>query len=334
MFIKKVLLFLSIIHAIYRGFVDSLKGAIVLFYMDKQINEKLVKKSPIITDLRKRDLVTHSPSKHSSQQRESKVLKRTIECCAFNGGVFWASILIFDYGLLPFLQYLFILIFGHSSSTALTVWSWIQPFLSFIFGTVWVLPLFLLSRIVNSLWFQDIADSAYRYRQGRPMLLSSVSKLIADTLFSILVQALFLGQGMLVSKVPLPLLGELLALVHMCLLYALYAFEYKWFNMGWELHRRLTFIEGNWPYFVGFGLPLAVLTQLPNSYFTRYDTNCSITHFTSGCVFSILFPLFIVSGNEAEPVIGVCDYPLKLFSPVIAIANTLFNRTIGRAHRR
>lgn len=302
--------------------MDSLRGAIVLFYMDKQINEKLVGKSPTIVELRKRDSAVHSPSKHSNQKRESKVLKRTVQCCALNGGVFWASILIFEYGLLPFLQYLLNIIFGHSPGMALTVWSWTHPFLSLTFGTVWVLPLFLLSRIVNSLWFQDIADSAYRYRQGRPMLLSSVSKLIADTLFSILVQGLFLVQGMLVSKIPLPLLGELLALVHMCLLYALYAFEYKWFNMGWELHRRLTFIEDNWPYFVGFGLPLAVLTQLPNSYFI------------SGCVFSILFPLFIVSGNEAEPVIGVCDRPLKLFSPVIAIANTLFDRTIGRAQRR
>jgi hypothetical protein len=41
---------------------------------------------------------------------------------------------------------------------------------------------------------QDIADSAYRYSRGRPQLLSSVSKLIADTLFSVLVQALFLVQ--------------------------------------------------------------------------------------------------------------------------------------------
>lgn len=47
----------------YRGFVDSLKGAIVLFYIDKQINEKLVRKSPTRTDLRRRDLVTQSPSK-------------------------------------------------------------------------------------------------------------------------------------------------------------------------------------------------------------------------------------------------------------------------------
>lgn len=126
---------------------------------------------------------------------------------------------------------------------------------------------------------QDIADSAYRYRQGRPLSLSSVSKLVADTLCGVLVQALFLAQGMLVSRIPLPPIGEALALIHMCFLYALYSFEYKWFNMGWELHRRLTFIEGNWPYFVGFGLPLAVLTQLPSSYVVRQASKCLIRKF-------------------------------------------------------
>ncbi|XP_076685093.1 EI24 domain-containing protein tank isoform X1 [Andrena cerasifolii] len=311
----------GIIRAIYRGFADSLEGAVVLFYMDKRVNAKLCKQSPSKPEIHKKDTALLHNATKRNQFRESKVLKRTIQCCMLNGGVFWASILIFECGLLPFLKYLLTIIFGHSPM-GMTVWSWTKPFLSLTFGTVWVLPLFLLSRIVNSLWFQDIADSAYRYRQGRPLLLSSVSKLVADMLFNILVQALFLGQGMLVSRIPLPLVGDILALIHMCLLYALYAFEYKWFNMGWELHRRLSFIERNWPYFVGFGLPLAILTQLPNSYVV------------SGCVFSILFPLFIVSGNEAEPVTGVCDCPLKLFSPVIAIANTLFNKTIGPAQRR
>lgn len=52
----------------YRGFVDSLKGAIVLFYIDKQINEKLDRKSPIRTDLRRRDQVAQSPSKSKHQR--------------------------------------------------------------------------------------------------------------------------------------------------------------------------------------------------------------------------------------------------------------------------
>lgn len=41
---------------------------------------------------------------------------------------------------------------------------------------------------------QDIADSAYRQRQGRPQLISSISKLVADVLISIFIQLLFLIQ--------------------------------------------------------------------------------------------------------------------------------------------
>lgn len=80
---------------------------------------------------------------------------------------------------------------------------------------------------------------------------------------------MFCFQSTLVSMLPIVFLGDVLCLVHMCMLYSLYSFEYKWFNMGWELHRRLTFIESNWPYFIGFGLPLAVLTALPSSFFNR-----------------------------------------------------------------
>lgn len=308
----------AIFCAAARGFGDSLKGTVAIFYLDKNIKEKAVNTSPnrnINTPSRRRDLHRET-SKASVREEEPKVLKRTLQCCALNGGVFWCSLLVFEYGLLPLLKYLLTVLFGHSSSTGKSLWSWMKLFLSWTFGVFWVLPLFLLSKIVNSLWFQDIADSAYRYSRGRPQLLPGFSKLIADTLFSVLIQALFLVQSTLVSMLPIVFLGDVLCLVHMCMLYSLYSFEYKWFNMGWELHRRLTFIESNWPYFIGFGLPLALLTALPSSFFN------------SGCVFSILFPLFIISGNEADPVTGACDYPLQLFSPVIAISNALFNRTI------
>ncbi|XP_047019337.1 etoposide-induced protein 2.4 homolog isoform X2 [Helicoverpa zea] len=292
--------------SLIKGFIDSLRGVTVLLYLDKEINERALSRSPP-TEFEN----TKNKQKQPKVKQESKVLTRVLQSCILNGFIFLLSILIFEYVLLPAVKYLVTVVFGHNPGVAHNVWAWMQPFLSMTFRMIWVLPLFLLSKLVNSLWFQDIADSAYRHRRGRPQFMSSVSKIIADSLFSLLVQALFLVQSMLVSMLPITYIGELLCLIHMCLLYSLYSFEYKWFNMGWELHKRLTFIESNWPYFLGFGLPLAVLTQIPQSYII------------SGCVFSIFFPVFILSGNEATPVIG-SEYPLRLFSPVVAISNGMF----------
>ena len=48
----------------------------------------------------------------------------------------------------------------------------------------------------------------------------------------------------------------------------------------------------------------------------------------AGCVFSILFPLFIVSGNQASIVSSPGVPALTVFNPTIAISNAIFSRTI------
>nr|CAG4640871.1 EOG090X06IP [Eulimnadia texana] len=304
----------DVVSAVLQGLWDSLRGCVSIFKMDRKQREHAVQK-------RQRSHVSALAHRETHKQEEPKILQRTLQCCALNGGVFWLSLLTF-YGLvLPLIQQLMMLGFELSGQTnfAKIVWSWTSPLLSATFSALWVLPLFVLSKVVNCLWFQDIADTAYKYSRGRPQLLPSVSKLIADMLFSMLIQALFLIQAMLVSLLPIAVFNTVLSTLHMCLLYSLYAFEYRWFNMGWELPKRLTFIENHWPYFVGFGLPLVLLTSWPTSYLV------------SGCVFSILFPLFIISGNEAVPVTGIGNFPLRLFSPVVALANALLHKTIGKS---
>uniref|UniRef100_A0A182IR80 Etoposide-induced protein 2.4 n=1 Tax=Anopheles atroparvus TaxID=41427 RepID=A0A182IR80_ANOAO len=307
---------------VLHGVLDSIKGITVVFYLDKEANSRYSQSG---TKAHLGNALPRTKESLSSQQHpssgslvskridESKVLKRVLQCSMLNGGIFLFSILFFEYIVLPglhlFLWYLF-----QNATTLTTVWGWMQPSLSLLFNSFWVAPLFLLSKIVNSLWFQDIADSAYKFRKGRPQLIPSISKLIADTLISLLIQILFLLQSTLIKylPVPVPFVCSVIYMVHMSLLCSLYAFEYKWFNMGWELHKRLTYIEQNWPYFLGFGLPLALLSELPNSMVI------------SGCVFSVLFPLFIISANEATPKVDVCETPLKLFSIVVALTNALF----------
>ncbi|RWS11374.1 etoposide-induced protein 2.4-like protein [Dinothrombium tinctorium] len=159
----------------------------------------------------------------------NNAFRRIFECGCLNGGLFLASIVAFQNVFLPSVYTFMEFLFGSSPGLLKSVWYWLQPLLSYTFGALWILPLFLLTRIVNALWFQDIADSAYK---GRPQSLRSISKLVADTLFSLVIQALFILQSLLVASLPLSFLGQCFSLFHLSLLYSLYSFEYKWFNMG------------------------------------------------------------------------------------------------------
>lgn len=60
----------GILGAVCRGFMDSLKGGVVLFYLDKEINDKLMRNSPAKSNHRRRETNSNqSPVKPSKQHR-------------------------------------------------------------------------------------------------------------------------------------------------------------------------------------------------------------------------------------------------------------------------
>jgi len=327
--------------AFTKGFADSLRGAVDLFLLDyrrvrqkeqkleqREIDRELLlnRESPardILNIAKKRAMERREREKQREltkpKKKEPNILERTVKCMLLNGAVFWTSILIFENIVLPLVQFIVNFFTAGSGDSA---WRYTEPVLSIAFSTLWVLPFFLLSKIVNAIWFQDIADLAFRSTQGRPLVQLSISIMIADTVISILVETIFLVQAKVVSLVPIQLLAAAANLVHQCMLHSLYSFEYKWFSQGLELHKRLDYVETNWPYFLGFGLPLAILTSLPSS------------QVIAGCLFSIIFPLFIVAGNQASIVSSPGVPALNIFAPTITISNAIFANTLYRGGSR
>ncbi|KAK2573781.1 Etoposide-induced protein 2.4-like protein [Acropora cervicornis] len=192
--------FRAIVLGFVYGFKDSVVGMTALLRLRSILEENQMEKQKIdmyssrrIRDRRQAD------RKAKSSVCMKEILSKILQCCVLNGGIFWMSIFLFENYIIPGLQICTQLIFNILSGAAphqsLWLWRWMGPFLSYLFSALWVLPLYWLSKPLNSLYYQ---------------------------LF-------FLVQAMLVSFIPV--VGPTLGFCHMCLLYSLYTFEYKWVNM-------------------------------------------------------------------------------------------------------
>ncbi len=95
----------------------------------------------------------------------------------------------------------------------------------------------------------------YSRSESSSSLSQSISRLIADLLFSIVIELLFLiqvsiahqnrllcvrtcihVQAMLVGLIPI--VGYYASVLHMAVLYSLYSFEYKWMYQGCHLNTK------------------------------------------------------------------------------------------------
>lgn len=322
----------SFILSFLCGFRDSFLGIILLITIDYgPVNGKVTSIHNQKSQQGQKEASSCNSKKSEDKTRKKdKVLPMLFQCCVLNGGVLLLSVLFFEKVMIPAVKNLLNLVTSIALSRKSTdsfLWQWVEPSMSFTFKYLWVIPLFWVCKILNCIWFVEIGDVAYRKKYGRPLstllsiiknesIFKALSRTTADILFSIKVELFFMIQAQLVSLTPYA--GSILSFGHMSLLYSLYAFEYTWMNFGWSVMKRLSYVERNWIYFIGFGTPLTVLTNICNS------------TVISACIFGIVFPLFILSGLEAKPEEEHNIFSLHLFSPVIWLTNKIFltSRTV------
>ena len=244
-----------------------------------------------------------------SSQKVRVIISR---CVILNGVIITLGMFLFGHFVRPLIQYMYgslyvAMISGDvdkfSSSLVQTV--------DVTFDVLWIVPLYWISKPINSLWFQEIADFLFKKtdtsRNHAAKKDNTPSGLIADFLFSVLVESIFLLQA--TFALSFPYIGYALCVFLLSVLYALYAFEYKWFGQGISIQERIHRVEKNWPYYCGFGISLCLLTLYP------------LSATISAAIFSLFFPVMIIGAHTTKAVLPSDHIPqIPLFILALRIA--------------
>ena len=225
-----------------------------------------------------------------------------MKCFVLNGVLFIGSVLVWDHVVKRLLQYLVV------DKNVLHFTEYLSKFLYYLF---WVWPIYAVSFLLSSLWYQDIAKhlsklvrSDVKSHGPQP----SLSTVIGRELYRTILFSIYLIQSsMLYYLNPLGL-GRPMSFVFASWLYSFYCFEYVWIRMGWSLERRLKFFEERWAYFLGFGLPCTLITFW-------------FPQMIGSGLFALVFPVFEIACFTVVPQpINISD---SIRLPVFSLCATL-----------
>jgi len=234
--------------------------------------------------------------------------KKKLFSCAALSMFIWGTICLFKSALMPSLSWL-------STDTRL------EYYLEKTFCTLWIVPLVLTSKIVCTLWFMETAESVFA-ASGRAKKApgARLADGIADLVFSLIIYFFFMLQAAAAKNIPIEGLNNLLYFLHLSLLHGWTAFEYKWYPMGIDIKKRIAMIETRWPYFFGFGCPLAFTAVISDN-------------ITSGCLFSILFPMSILASHLAKTPEPTPTGRFRIFGPTVYVADAFSSKVFSWLNR-
>lgn len=252
-------------------------------------------------------------------------------CLVFsaNLGLVIGSVILYSKGITPLLHHIFKDIDPELDN--------LSNYIVFLFYHAnWLVPIYLLCYVISSFWYQEIADSSFRYLKGVPKE-TSVSKSLSEGFYSTLIWFILFVQLQILNFTPDILLSwtkkyldftststniynlflilliyfvitclKLSSAILMGILYGWYSFDPFWIASGFPPNTRFSIVENHWAYFLGFGFPYMILLKTA-SFFIGYG------------LFLTLFPFCILLGglsdyNAAYEMQELKPPPLYLFN--------------------
>jgi len=227
---------------------------------------------------------------------------RSLSCLVLNGAVYLGSIAIMELCWIPLAQW--------------TLPNTVVAPLRLLLQLLWLYPMMLLSMVLNGFWYTDVANHAHNMQlaidggtvsastkktkmaaasastnnktralhQANPLATFLVAASEAIYLASLLA-ALSLQMLLISLVLPQPLVF-CSNLVHTAFLCSLSCFDYRWSLEGWTLEYRLRAFERRWAYFLGFGLPAALLSV-------------ALPYFVAVGVYALAFPILVRNQRES-----------------------------------
>jgi len=213
----------------------------------------------------------------------SEVIRfRTLQCFMLNGVIFLGSILLFNWAVDPVLSMMRRLVQDDEAWTT----EFVVASFSVLYKVLWIYPIYCISFILNTVMYQEVADSALALLQHKPPRPSPPLERLINEAFRMLVNFVYIIETNLLYYVPV--CGPALYFVHSCWLASVYCFEYRWVHQRWTSAARLDYFERHWLYFAGFGFPVSFVSFL-------------CPRFIDAGVFALLFPIFVLTASRAEP---------------------------------
>jgi len=217
-----------------------------------------------------------------------------------NGIMFLGSILIFNHGLTPLLDAV-----GDSLGTDDIEWKackhQVLAISNKLFNVLWLVPMYLMTFVLNTAWYYDIAQHVYSLEYGRITNIDAMEN-IRDSTYSICLMAWVTLFSYLVLYVPY--IGSWISFAYMSWVFAFYCFNYKLTLQGVEFENRLRYFQSHWLYMLGFGMPCALIVTFS-------------PHFIGYGIYAVIFPICMVLAIISTPVqhisSGVIPRSVRMF---------------------